>query len=237
MDVSANKPDTHISPTSSLLTNKKDNQINLPMDSATMENTESSIFKIASQLSNAGDEIPMQPSVQPYTNFSTRFKNISLPDTGSAASLMNSLENDHSSSSTSPKCCPNTLSILDESEESTLFSTRESTPLAFKSLQATPVSQQPPYKKKDNSGALESSLVLLCQTMHKRLQNNRNSEITGSSEETFARLIANQLEKLPSYEKYKRQQAIMQILYEPYIILEDENDSKVTNHFYISNFR
>ncbi|XP_025157055.1 uncharacterized protein LOC112589136 [Harpegnathos saltator] len=229
---------THISPTSSLLTNKKDNQINLPMDNATMENTESSIFKIASQLSNAGDEVPMQPSVQPCTNFSTRFKNISLPDTGSAASSMNSLENDHSSSSTSPKCCPNIPSILDESEESTLFSTRESTPSpAFKSLQATPVSRQPPYKKKDNSGALESSLVLLYQTMHQRLQNNRNSEITGSSEETFARLIANQLEKLPSYEKHERQQAIMQILYEPYIILEDENDSKVTNHFYILNFR
>lgn len=52
--------------------------------------------------------------------------------------------------------------------------------------------------------------------MHQRLQNNRNSEVTDSLDETFAKLIVHQLEKLPLHEKQKRQQALMQILYESY---------------------
>ncbi|CAL1672651.1 unnamed protein product [Lasius platythorax] len=94
---------------------------------------------------------------------------------------------------------------------------RESTPSpAPKIRQATPLSRRPPSKKKNNSAELESSLILVCQTMHQRLQDNRNSEMTGSLDETFAKLIVNQLERLPPHEKQKRQQAIMQILYEPY---------------------
>lgn len=153
-------------------------------------------------------------------------------DISSASLLTTSLENDHSSSTSLSRCFSNEPSNLNESEESTssIFSMTESIPFtAPKKLQTTPLSRKPPFKKKDNSGELESSLILLCQIMHQRLQDNHNSEVTGSSDDIFARLIVNQLEKLPSHEKHKHQQAIMQILYEPYDSMKwDENDNKRT---------
>lgn len=61
--------------------------------------------------------------------------------------------------------------------------------------------------------------------------------MTGSSDKIFAKLIVNQIERLPPHEKQKRQQAIMQILYEPYDSWIGENDTKAINHFDILDFR
>lgn len=210
MDVSTNKPDTHISSVISPSTIQNGRQeISLPMDNENIESTECSI---ASQLSNVGDEEPIQLSMQPCTNFSKQFKKSFLPDID-PASLLTSLENDHSNLTSISRCVSNTTNNLDEYEGST-SSTTESTPAAPIISQATP--RKPLFKKKDNSSQLESSLILLCQSMHQRFQDNCNFEVTDSSDEIFVRLIVNQLKILPPHEKQKRQQTIMQILYEPY---------------------
>ncbi|XP_032690461.1 uncharacterized protein LOC116853461 [Odontomachus brunneus] len=183
------------------------------MDSVIIESTEPSTSKIVSQLSK--DEVP----IQPCANFLTPFKENFLSNTGPISSSMTSLENDHSSGSTGSLWHFQDVSDNLESDEltrSSVFSTRESTSSpAPKVFQTTPLSRKP-LKKKNYSTELESSLILLCQTMHQRFQDNHNSEVIGGPDETFARLIVNQLERLSSYEKQKRQQVIMQILYAPY---------------------
>lgn len=208
MMVTANKPHTYIS--STISSAKKDEQkIYLSTNSAIIENTKLP----ASQLSNIADKIP----IEPYANFLTTFKKKFLPNTNPASSSITSFKNDHSSLTSSPRHFPNALHNPDESNGSTrssMFSMRESTSSAPTSFQATP--QTSSFKRKSNSVDLESSLILLCQIMHQRLQDNRNSEVTDSLDETFAKLIVHQLEKLPLHEKQKRQQTIMQILYEPY---------------------
>lgn len=67
--------------------------------------------------------------------------------------------------------------------------------------------------------------------MYQCLLDNHNSEVTGSSNEIFSKLIANQLERLPPHEKQKYLQVIIQILYEPYNSWIGENDTKAINHF------
>lgn len=210
IEVTANKPHTYIS--STISSAKKDKQeINLSTNSAIIENTELP----ASQLSNVAD-IANKVPIQPCANFSTTFQKNFLPDTDPASSSITSFKNSHSSLTSSPRHFPNALHNPDESDESTrssMFSMREFTS-SSRICEATP--QRSSFKKKSNSVELENSLILLCQTMHQRLQNNRNSEVTDSLDETFAKLIVHQLEKLPLHEKQKRQQALMQILYEPY---------------------
>ncbi|XP_071575286.1 uncharacterized protein [Temnothorax nylanderi] len=124
----------------------------------------------------------------------------------------------HVSSATALRCTdtPHKSDEYDQSTTSSMFSLKESTPSPAPTIpQATPL-RRPLTKKKNDLTGLENSLVTLCQTMHQRLQSNRNPDIAGNSDETFARLIVNQLETLPSHEKQKRQQTIIQILYEPY---------------------
>lgn len=209
IEVTANKPHTYIS--STISSAKKDKQeINLSTNSAIIENTELPASQL-SDVTDIADEVP----IQPCANFSTTFKKNFLPDIDSASSIT-SLKNDHSSLTSSFRHFPNALHNPDESDGSTkssMFSMPESTS-SSRICEATP--QRSSFKKKNNSVELESSLILLCQTMHQRLQNNRNSEVTDSLDETFAKLIVYQLEKLPLHEKQKRQQTIMQILYEPY---------------------
>lgn len=217
IEITANKPHTYTSSTISSFAIEKDTQeINLPMDSAIIKSTESSTPKITSQLSNVVNGLPTQPCA----NFLTSFKTNVLPDTGPASSSTSSLKNIHSSSTDPSRRFLNAPRNPDESDESTrswMSSMRESTSSPAPTIfEVTPLSRRLSFKKKNNLAELESSLILICQNMHQRLQDNRNYEVTGSLDETFAKLIVNQLERLPPHEKQKRQQTIMQILYEPY---------------------
>ncbi|XP_043678630.1 uncharacterized protein LOC122634104 [Vespula pensylvanica] len=217
IEVTANKSHTCISLFDSSSTIKKDDQkMNLSMDSTIIKSTESPIFKTTSQFSNIIDEIP----IEPCANFLTSFKQNFISDTIPASSSMTSLKNSHLSL-TGPlrhfSDLPHNLHKSDESTRNSILSMHESTSSPAATIfQTTPFSRRPPFKKKNNSVELESSLILLWQTMHQRLLDNHNSEVTDSSDEIFAKLIVNQLERLPLHEKQKRQQAIIQILYEPY---------------------
>jgi hypothetical protein len=216
MEVMEKKAYTYVSSATVSSAIEIDRQVTNPStNSEIIASTESPAPIIASQLSNAADEI----LIQPCANFSTPFKKNFLQRT-SPSSLTTLLENSPSTSSDSFRRCTDSPHSLDESDQSTrssMFSLRDPTPPPAPTIpQVKPLSQRPSTLKKKDSAALESSLILLCQTMHQRFQDNHNTDVAGSSDETFARLIVNQLERLSSHEKQRRQQAIMQILYEPY---------------------
>lgn len=98
-----------------------------------------------------------------------------------------------------------------------MLSMRESTSSSAATIfQTKPFSRRSPSKKKNNSVELKNSLILICRTMYLCFLDNHNSEVTGSLNEIFAKLIVNQLERLLLHEKQKHQQAIIQILYELY---------------------
>lgn len=133
---------------------------------------------------------------------------------------MTSLKNSHLSLIGPPRHfsdVPHNLHKSDDSTRNSIFSMCESTSSPAATIfQTTPSSRKPSFKKKNNSVELESSLILHCETIHQRLLDNHNSEVTDNSDEIFVKLIVNQLERLPLHEKQKRQQSIIQILYEPY---------------------
>ncbi|TGZ52231.1 Transcription factor adf-1 [Temnothorax longispinosus] len=217
VEVMENKAHNHVSSATALSPIQIDRQVtNSSTNSEIISSTKSPASCAASQLSNIADEV----LIEPCANFSTSFKTNFLQGTGPSSLLATSLEDNSSTPSDSFRRCTDTPHRPDEHDQSTtssMFSLKEFTPSpASTTPQATPLLRRPLTKKKNDLTGLESSLVTLCQTMHQRLQSNRNSDIAGSSDEIFARLIVNQLETLPSHEKQKRQQTIMQILYAPY---------------------
>lgn len=88
--------------------------MNHSMDSAIIKNIESPISKIASQLLNITDEIP----IQPCANFLTSFRQNFIPGTASALLSITSLTNSHSSLTGPSKHLSDNLLSPHESDES-----------------------------------------------------------------------------------------------------------------------
>ncbi|XP_077280686.1 uncharacterized protein LOC143907677 [Temnothorax americanus] len=210
-----NKAHNHVSLATALSPIQIDRQVtNSSTNNEIISSTKSPASCAASQLSNIADEV----LIEPCANFSTSFKTNCLQGTGPFSSLATSLEDNFSTPSDSFRRCTDTPHRPDEHDQSTtssMFSLKESTPSpASTTPQATPLLRRSLTKKKNDLTGLESSLVTLCQTMHQRLQSNRNPDIAGSSDEIFARLIVNQLETLRPLNRRKSNQS-----YKPFLFL------------------
>lgn len=129
-------------------------------------------------------------------------KNV-LQRTGPVLSAIIALDNDSAILSDSSKRCtadiPHSLDESDETSRSSIFSFKEFTSFPGSIFtQTTPLSQRRlSTKKKNDSFDLKNFLLLLCQTINKNLQDNCNPEVASNSNEAFARLVVNLLDRLP----------------------------------------